>query len=88
MNIEEMVESFIADFERDRQDAVNYFWREAYDRALTETDPSRRRKNIAVAETSLYGRCEQLRVCIVDDPEAKAELAALRVAIKRLGSIF
>jgi hypothetical protein len=84
MNIEETVERFIADFERNRGYGVNYFWREAYDRALTETEPARRRKSIAVAETILFGRRQQLRECIVDDPEATAELAALRVAIERL----
>lgn len=84
MNIEKTVERSIADLERDRQNKANYFWREAYDRALIETEPSRRRKSIAVAETILYGRREQLRECIAYDPEAKAELAALLAAIEHL----
>lgn len=84
MNIEEMVESFVADFERDRQNGANYFWREVYDRALTDTEPTRRRNSISVAETVLNGRREQLRECIVDDVQAKVELEGLRVAIERL----
>jgi hypothetical protein len=84
MNIEETVERFIADFERNRSYTAKYFWWEAYDRALAETEPARRQKSIAVAETILVGRREQLRECVVDDPEAKAEMAALNVAIQRL----
>jgi hypothetical protein len=86
MNIEETVEQFIADFERDRGSGANYFWGEAYDRALTETEPSRRRKSFAIAETILYGRREQLRACI-DDPEVREESEALHLAIERLRSI-
>jgi hypothetical protein len=84
MNIEETVERFIADFERNRSYTAKYFWWETYDRALAETAPAKMRKSVAVAETILVGRREQLRECIVDDPEAKAELAALNVAIQRL----
>jgi hypothetical protein len=84
MNIEETVERFITDFERDRQNGATYFWRQAYDRALTETEPSRRRKSIAIAETILHGRCEQLREYIADDSQANEELTALRKAIERL----
>ena len=84
MNIQQTVERFIADFERNRGSGTNYFWREAFDRALTETEPARRRKSIAVAETILFGRREQLRECTEDDPEANAELAGLRIAIARL----
>ena len=84
MNIEETVERYIAEFERNRSYTTKYFWWEAYDRALTETAPAKTRKSIAVAETILIGRREQLRECIVDDPEAKAEMAALNVAIQRL----
>lgn len=83
MNIEETVERFIADFERNRGYRANYFWRDVYDRALTHTEAS----SIAVAETVLYGRREQLRECMVDDPEAKVELEGLRVAIERLRSV-
>jgi hypothetical protein len=80
MNIEETVERIISDFEKGKG---NYIWRQAYDRALFETDPSRKGRSVAFAETVLYGRRRQLEK-FLDDPEAKQELEALRVALQHL----
>jgi len=80
MNIQETVESIISDFEKSKG---NYIWRQAYDRALFETDPSRKARSVAFAETVLYGRRQQLER-LPDDPEAQQELEALRVALQRL----
>jgi hypothetical protein len=80
MNIQETVESIISDFEKSKG---NYIWRQAYDRALFETDPSRKARSVAFAETVLYGRRQQLER-LPDDPEARQELEALRVALQRL----
>jgi hypothetical protein len=81
--IEETVERCIADFERGRANAVRYFWSETYDRALTETDRSRPAKSIALAKAVLFGRRQQLEQ-FPNDPDAKEELKALRVAINHL----
>ena len=80
MNIQETVESIISDFEKSKG---NYIWRQAYDRALFETDPSRKARSVAFAETVLYGRRQQLER-LPDDPEAQQELEALRVALQRM----
>jgi len=80
MNIEETVERIISDFEKGKG---NYIWRQAYDRALFETDPSRKAKTVAFAETVLYGRRQQLER-FSEDSEAKQELEALKVAIQHL----
>jgi len=50
LNIEETVEQFIADFEKDKN-AASYIWGQAYDRALTEIDPSLKARSVAFAET-------------------------------------
>jgi hypothetical protein len=83
MNIEETVERFIADFERDRTNAPRYFWWEAYDRVLTQTDPSRRARAIALAKAVLCGRRQQIEQ-FPDDLYVREELEALRVAIESL----
>ena len=82
MNIEEMVDCLIADFEEDRTKAAKYFWWEAYERALTETD-FRTSRSMVFAKTILCGRSEQLEQ-FPDDPTVWEELAALRVAIRNL----
>ena len=86
MTIEETVERFIADFERDKGNGVNYLWQEAFDSALLETESSRRLKSIAFAETLLYGRRRQLQE-FVNEPHANEELQELQVAIERLRRI-
>lgn len=83
MNIEETVERFIADFEKDRTNAVKYFWWETYNKALTETTDARIARSRAFAETVLYGRQQQLEQ-FLDDPAAREELGALRMAINRI----
>jgi hypothetical protein len=86
MTIEETIDRFLADLKKSRDTGPNYPWREACDSALSETEPSRQRKSIAVAETVLYGRREQLRGRI-DDPELRDESEALHLAIERLRSV-
>ena len=86
MNIEEIVDRFIADFEKARESRTNYFWREAFESALVESVPSRRQKNIQFAEVLLYGRHQQLQD-FANDLEALQELDALKVAIELLRSI-
>lgn len=83
MNIQETVERIISDFEKVKGSATNYIWGQAYERALNETHPSRKARSVAFAETVLYGRRQQLEK-FLDDPEAKQELEALKVAILRL----
>jgi len=83
MNLKETVESIISDFEKVKTSGTNYIWGQAYQRALTETDPSRRTRSVAFAETILYGRRLQLEK-FPDDPETKQELEALKVAIQHL----
>jgi len=86
MTIEETVERFIADFERGRDSRANYFWREAFESALAQTEQSRRKKSIEFAEVLLYGRRQQLQE-FVNDLDALQELGALKVAIERLRSV-
>jgi hypothetical protein len=83
MTIQETVERFITEFEQNRENGMKYFWWEAYDRALVETDPSRRARSVAFAETVLYGRRRQLEEFSAD-PDAAEELAALQTAMERL----
>jgi hypothetical protein len=83
MNLKETVESIISDFEKVKASATKYIWGQAYERALSETDASRKARNVAFAETVLYGRRQQLEK-FSDDPEAKQELEALKVAIQHL----
>jgi hypothetical protein len=83
MTLKETVESIVSDFEKLKASATNYIWGQAYERALTETDPSRKTRSIEFAETVLYGRRQQLEK-FSDDPEAKRELEALKVAIQHL----
>jgi hypothetical protein len=83
MNIEEMVERYIADFEKDRTAAQRYFWREVYDRALNENAPSQRARSVSIAQTVLYGRHQQLQQ-FPDDPDTREEIEALRIAIEHL----
>jgi len=85
MNLKETVESILSDFEKLKASGTNYIWGKAYERALTETDPSRKSRSVAFAETVLYGRRLQLEK-FPDDPEAKQELEALKVAIQHLRS--
>ena len=47
MNIQETVDQIIADFEKD-ENAANYIWGQAYERALTEIDPSLRGKECRI----------------------------------------
>ena len=82
MNVEETVDKIISDFEKDKT-AASYIWGQAYERALTETNPSLKARSIAFAQTVLYGRRRQLEQ-FPDDSEAKQETAALSVAIQRL----
>jgi hypothetical protein len=86
MNIQETVEQIISDFEKDRN-AANYIWGQAYERALTEIDPSLKARNVALAQTVLYGRRLQLQNS-PDSPETKQETVALNVAIQRLRRLF
>jgi hypothetical protein len=86
MTIAETIDQFLADLHRDRVNSTNYFWRKAYESALLETEPSRRLEHTAFAEILLYGRRQQLQE-FVDDLDAREELEALRVAIRRLRSI-
>ena len=83
MNLKETVENIISDFEKVKASATNYIWGQAYERALIETDASRKARSVAFAETVLYGRRQQLEK-FSDDPEAKRELEALKVAIQHL----
>jgi hypothetical protein len=85
MNLKEAVESILSDFEKLKASGTNYIWGQAYERALAETDPSRKSRSVAFAETVLYGRRLQLEK-FPDDPEAKQELEALKVAIQHLRS--
>jgi hypothetical protein len=85
MNIEQTVERFIADFEKARDSRASYFWREAFESALVETEPSRRLKSIEFAEVVLYGRRQQLQE-FANELDALQELDALKVAIERLRS--
>jgi hypothetical protein len=66
MTIEETVDRFIADFERDRA-ASRYIWWEAYDRALIDSTGSKATRGMAVAQTVLLGRRQQLEQ-FPDDP--------------------
>ena len=83
MNLKETVESILSDFEKLKTSGTNYIWGQAYERALTETDPSRKAWSIAFAETILYGRRLQLEK-LPDDPDTKQELEALKVAIQHI----
>jgi len=83
MNLKETVESILADFEKLKASGTNYIWGQAYERALTETDPSQRTRSVAFAETVLYGRRLQLEK-LPDEPATKQELEALKVAIQHL----
>ena len=85
MNLKETVEGIIADFEKLKASGTNYIWGPAYERALTETDPSQKTRNIAFAETILYGRRLQLEK-LPADQDTRQELEALKVAIQHLRS--
>jgi hypothetical protein len=87
MTIAETIDRFLADLERGSERGGNYFWREAYDSALLETEPSKRLERIAFAETVLYGRRQQLQK-FTDDLEANQELEHVQVAIERLRSMW
>ena len=82
MNIEETVEQILAEFEKDKN-ATNYIWGQAYERALTEIDPSLKARSVAFAQTVMYGRRLQLQES-PESPDAKQETIALNVAIQRL----
>jgi len=82
MNIEETVEQILAEFEKDKN-ATNYIWGQAYERALTEIDPSLKARIVAFAQTVLHGRRLQLQES-PESPDAKQETVALDVAIQRL----
>ena len=83
MNLKQLVENIISDFEKVNGSATNYIWGQAYESALNERDPSRQARRIAFAEAVLYGRRQQLQK-FLNEPEAKQELEALNVAIKHL----
>ena len=87
MNIEEVVEEIIADFEENKnKNASKYIWGQAYESALTEIDPSPKARSVAFAETILYGRRRQLQKS-PDSLEGNQETVALNVAIQRLRSL-
>lgn len=87
MNIEEAVDEIIADFEENKnKNAPKYIWRQAYESALTEIDPSPKARRVAFAETVLYGRRRQLQKSS-DSFEENQETVALNVAIQRLRSL-
>jgi len=85
MNIEEVVEEIVADFEKNKN-APNYIWGQAVESAVTEIDPSPKARSVAFAETILYGRRRQLQKS-PDTLAANQETIALNVAIQRLRSL-